>query len=236
MDFYEVLARYYDQIFPLKAAQQGFLKRYFGEHNPSSVLDVGCGTGSVALAVSDWGIRTVGIDLSREMIEIARQRATALNSSAQFFMKNMLELGSFQDDFDSIICLGNTFVHLITTEQLEKALSLFKQKADHLLIQIVNYDRILAQNVSQLPEITTSELTFRRFYNHLPDGLIEFSTELHLLEENETIKAANLLRPLTRPQLTQLLEHAGWESLTWFGSYAGEVWSEDSPATIVKAE
>ena len=41
------------------------------------VLDLACGTGDIAAALAARGARVVGLDLTREMIDLARQRATA---------------------------------------------------------------------------------------------------------------------------------------------------------------
>ncbi|MCE7004252.1 class I SAM-dependent methyltransferase [Kibdelosporangium philippinense] len=41
---------------------------------PSDILDVGCGTGSLTLLMTELGHRVTGVDLSPKMIEIARQK------------------------------------------------------------------------------------------------------------------------------------------------------------------
>ena len=55
----------------------------------SRVLDVGCGTGATTLAISralgSRG-RSVGIDISRPMIELARRRAARENAGAEFIV------------------------------------------------------------------------------------------------------------------------------------------------------
>src|SRR5688572_5230386 len=55
------------------------------------VLDVGCGFGSTALAVSARGADVHGVDLSPPMIERARQRAGAANATATFAVADAQE-------------------------------------------------------------------------------------------------------------------------------------------------
>lgn len=50
----------------------------FCERVPARVLDVGCGTGFLARLYADLGHRVTGIDLSPEMIEIARQKGASV--------------------------------------------------------------------------------------------------------------------------------------------------------------
>lgn len=45
---------------------------------PASVLDVGCGTGRVAIELARHGIEVVGVDLDDDMLAVARRKAPAL--------------------------------------------------------------------------------------------------------------------------------------------------------------
>jgi len=74
-------------------------------HPRASVLDVGCGPGRVAEAVLDAGAATyVGIDLSAQMLALARERLERFNSVE-------LHEGDFRDrdlrqTFDVVLALG----------------------------------------------------------------------------------------------------------------------------------
>ncbi len=234
MDFYQVLSRYYDDIFPLKEQQRDFLRRLIEREGIKSVLDVGCGTGPVCLELSDWGLDSVGIDLSQEMVEIANGKAEARGSHARFIQADMLDLSGVKGRFDGVLCLGNTLAHLSTEGLVEQALEQFAAKGKNLLIQVVNYDRILAKKIAELPEIRTPDLKFRRYYKHLPNGLIEFSMQVE--KGPDKASGVNILAPLTKERLEQAFSSTGWEAAGWWGSFGGEVWSPDSPATIVAAK
>ncbi len=236
MKFYQVLSQYYDQIFPIKQPQRNFLHNFLQTNGLSSVLDVGCGTGTYALELAQSGIRAVGIDLSREMIEIAVSRARESASDAKFVVADMLDLSALPQGFDLVLCMGNTLAHLRGERDIHQALRQFSQQGRYLIIQVVNYDRILQRKVTGLPEIRTENLSFRRSYRHLEDGYIDFSMEINLLAEGTTLSAVNRLFPVTRARLATALAAAGWVTAGWYGSFAGEPWTEDSPATVVTAK
>ncbi|HYO97092.1 MAG TPA: class I SAM-dependent methyltransferase [Polyangiaceae bacterium] len=62
---------------------------------PSAVvLDVGCGTGSLALRLAPSGAHVHGLDVSSEMIRIARAKATAATVTNVTF-----HVGAFDDSF-----------------------------------------------------------------------------------------------------------------------------------------
>ncbi len=60
----------------------------------STVLDVGCGTGSLALRLAPHGAEVHGLDLSSEMIRIARGKAADAGVSNVTF-----HVGPFDDSF-----------------------------------------------------------------------------------------------------------------------------------------
>ncbi|MGB8224754.1 MAG: corrinoid protein-associated methyltransferase CpaM [Polyangiales bacterium] len=103
------------------------------------VLDLGCGTGGVALACAARGAHVVAIDSNAEMLEIARRKATRVDRGADV---EWLELGiaEVQDRFgeaafDSIVsCL--VFSELSADEQ-SYALDIARSRlvpAGHLVI------------------------------------------------------------------------------------------------------
>ncbi len=256
MDFYKALSKYYDEIFPLKEQQKKFLQTYFNTYGQHSILDVGCGTGSYVLEIASWGIEADGVDLSQDMIDIAKQKTREKASTARFYEGDMQDLNtSVEASYEGILCLGNTLAHLPSELALSKVLDDFRQKARYLLIQIVNYDRIIAQKVRELPEIKTPNLVFYRYYTYLTNGMIEFTTKIDLSmnrptdptdpmmktkdeqnqQEKSVLTSVNTLFPLLKNELEKSLLLEGWEPVHWWGSYAGEDWQEDSPATIVAA-
>jgi len=88
---------YADKVKDLHPAEEG---RYFVSNLGGSkrVLDLGCGSGRDARVFSDAGCQVVGIDLSTELIEIARR-----NSSRSAFLNlDMLNLPFREGFFDGI--------------------------------------------------------------------------------------------------------------------------------------
>jgi SAM-dependent methyltransferase len=68
------------------------------------LLDVGCGPGRHALALARRGIDVVGIERSRDFLQLARRAAVAEHLSATFVELDVREL-SYGGEFDAVICL-----------------------------------------------------------------------------------------------------------------------------------
>ena len=71
---------------------------------PSDVLDIGTGTGFVALIASNLGHRVTGVDLSTSMLAEARSQAKSRGSSAQFLEGDAVTPPVAERSADSIIC------------------------------------------------------------------------------------------------------------------------------------
>jgi SAM-dependent methyltransferase len=78
------------------------------EHVPhgSTVLDIGCNTGSTSLFLAEHGYRVLGIDLNCAAIEAARIRAqeSTATESLEFRVADVLE-EPFSDSFDVVMLI-----------------------------------------------------------------------------------------------------------------------------------
>lgn len=70
---------------------------------PQRVLDAGCGTGFLALLLAELGHSVTGIDLSPQMIELARQKAARANLQVNFRVENAAALTDPDGTYDLIV-------------------------------------------------------------------------------------------------------------------------------------
>jgi RimJ/RimL family protein N-acetyltransferase/protein-L-isoaspartate O-methyltransferase len=102
-----------------------FYRRLAGETG-GPILDVGCGTGRVAVALAADGHEVVGIDLSAPMLRQAGQRRAALPDEVagrlSFQQADMATL-ALGRDFALIVAPSRVFQFLLTTEAQRQALA-----------------------------------------------------------------------------------------------------------------
>lgn len=89
----------------------------------SVVLDVGCGTGQHALALAKMCKKVVGIDISPDMVEIAKGKAKLLGiENVEFLCMDFEELdvkeADFYKKFD--VCFANRCPAIVTAEDFRK--------------------------------------------------------------------------------------------------------------------
>lgn len=226
MNFYQLLSRHYDEVFPVSPQDLAFIKsRLEGRRN---ILDVGCGTGNKTELLAGGGRRITGVDLDEDMISQARAKHSP--PGVEYLVGDMAGLGALfpPQSFDALICLGNTLVHLTASGQLEKFFSdaaALLQPGGLLVIQILNYDHLWAGRVSELPLISATGLTFRRYYDWLDAGALTFRCSLEV--DGAGYESAVPLRPLYRRDLEGLTKGA-FTGLEFFGAYDGRPLASDS--------
>lgn len=91
----------------------------------TAVLDLACGTGRIMLPLLQSGIHVVGIDLSQDMLHVARRKIEALpkemQKQAQLIQADMRSF-ELNAKFDYIIIPFRSFMHLSTRNDQKLAL------------------------------------------------------------------------------------------------------------------
>jgi 2-polyprenyl-3-methyl-5-hydroxy-6-metoxy-1,4-benzoquinol methylase len=224
--FYSSISKYYSEIFPYQPAQLQFVKNRVGELAGKQILDIGCATGELAFQLVKEGAKVTGIDLNEDLL--GKAKSNKIHQNLHFQTGNMLELAkNFKPaQFDVVLCFGNTLVHLQTVELIQQMLkgvySVLKPGGSFLL-QILNYDYIVSEQVSELPDIETENIQFIRKYKFEENSpLIRFQTDLILKKEEITISNETLLFGLKSAELTELLKEAGFTKIELYSNFKQE--------------
>jgi len=108
---YDALARYYELEYADYFTDIDFYVQLL-RRTGGPFLDLACGTGRVALALSDEGYEVVGLDLSEVMLGVARKKAAGKVELVQGDMRTF-DLGR---QFPLVAVTLNSFMHLLEVE------------------------------------------------------------------------------------------------------------------------
>ena len=75
-------------------------------YSPTRVLDAGCGTGRVAIELAAHGVDVVGLDVDAGMLDVARQRAPALD----WRLGDLATADIGTQQFDVAVLAGNVLI------------------------------------------------------------------------------------------------------------------------------
>ena len=188
--------------------EYNIMKNLVAHYGCRKVLDAACGTGLHAIALSKLGVEAKGIDLSAKMIQQAKVNAQSMRVNTEFQVLPLKNVHSLVNNlFDSILFLGNSLPHIISTDELFQILNAFAQilkPEGTLIIQLLNYEKILKQKERIVSVKKHGSTLFIRFYDFLEKN-IRFNL-LSIDQESDPIKN-NLFSTLLRPYVAnELLE------------------------------
>ncbi len=124
----------------------------FGVHQ-GLVLELGCGTGNMTNRLAEAGYDMIGLDLSGEMLEEAREKCP---SQVLFLQQDMREMELY-GTVNAIVCVCDGMNYLLETEDLQKVFRkannyleaggvfIFDMKTRHFYRDILG-DRLIGEN------------------------------------------------------------------------------------------
>ena len=241
-NFYTSISKYYDYIFPFNPKQLSFVKEMAEGKKVNDMLDIGCGTGNLALELAKEGYRIYAIDADHQMIASAvdKKRNWDLTQYPAFRELDMEKLARFfeKDQFDLASCFGNTLPHLLAYENIEeflKGVSIVLKKGASFGIQILNYDYILDNHIEELPVKENDNIRFERYYEY-PENteLIDFVTKLTVKSTDEVIESRIQLFPVQKIDISAMLEEAGFEDIKIYSDFDKSEFNNESLPLVIE--
>lgn len=113
VDTYNKIAQEYDKEFGNDYSDTPYVDKFLNYLEGKKVLDIGCGVGNLTKYIMDKGFNVEGIDLSKEMLNIAKQKY----SDIKFYEMNMKEI-TLSKKYDGIM-LAYSLFHLTKKEVIE---------------------------------------------------------------------------------------------------------------------
>jgi len=256
---YAAMAGVYHLLFPAREAQLEFLAALAGAP-PARAVDVACGTGEYVAALLARGYDASGVELDATMLAAGLKRHPELAGAAQggggagalrLLQGDMLDLFDVtRGPYALAYCIGNSLPHLASDVQVAETLSQLwdlTRPAGAVCVQVVNFDRVLAQMQAgagaggqsghagfAMPPMSIARadgaaVEFSRGYTPAGEGRVLFRTQLRIGEERHVGETP--LLTLTRARLEAALPRG--VQAAWYGDYDSRAWSAEAPATIL---
>lgn len=227
--FYDDLAASYSSIFPdwqVSVKRQGkIIGELLGDVS-LTVLDCSCGIGTQAIGLALEGYKVHATDISSKEVEKAKEGATEMGASLTFGVADFRNLDSQVDGkYDVVITFDNSLPHLITDDDLIKALDAMKTKlidGGRLYISIRDYDTLLEEKPkATLPQVTKTadgETVYFQTWDW-DDSSPTYQTNMFILEpqnDNWNVShSSTTYRALRKNELSGLLAKSGYKDINW---------------------
>ncbi len=174
--FYDQLSSIYDSMINFDNAvfkKQKYLNLLLDQRT-GSAADLGCGSGADSVALTNLGFSVAAFEPSSEMIKQAKNNFVSRNVNVEIYQNKIADINKLlHNSFDVVISLGNAFANINCNEiedSVKKTFDLLKDEGK-VIIQLLNYDKVLKRK-ERIVNITTSgKQLFIRFYDFADDKL-----------------------------------------------------------------
>jgi SAM-dependent methyltransferase len=245
-DPFAVIADYYD--LDLGGFQEDVpLYDNLARRTEMPVLELGTGTGRVAIPLAKNGHTVVGIDSSEAMLTVARRNAGRRRNNLQFILAEMTAF-SFDASFGLVFCALGGFLHL---DSQAKQIQTLERVRDHLAAsglftldlpnpEAVEWEPGCRELILEWTRERQDGTMVSKFVSTQADRARQVQRITHIYEEwhnagSRRRQALFELRHVHRFEMELLLRHTGWKIEGVYGSYDLEPYDSDSPRMIFVA-
>lgn len=246
IEFYDRLAESFDVMtdWPARLAyEMPFLEATLKRLNAQAVLDCACGTGWHAIELVQRGYQVKAGDASNAMVARARENAARQKVDVPFAVARFVDLRqTFTERFDAVLCLGNSFPHVLTDDLARRSLQGMRaclRPGGALVLHNLNYDKRWRDKPRWFPvnsgKVEGRETLVWRFADYGSKS-ITFNTALFTRSQDAqwsvTVQSTEQ-RPYQSSELTALLAGAGFDEVALFGNLKGDAYEAFDSGDLV---
>lgn len=232
-EFYDGWAFEYDLIFSdwwafAQASGAALAERFNAAGVPAGALelDTTCGIGTQGLPLATLGFQVTACDISSKSIERARLEAEQRHLHVECRVLDIRDLSASDlNGFDAVYSYGNSLPHLLTDDDLDRALHGMHQvliPGGLVVIAVRDYAALIAAAPTGTPGVWVDDHRGPRVYGQAWEWSGDrdrLTIHVFLLRQHdgrwETTMRSTTYRTLTRDELSEALRRNGFVDIEW---------------------
>jgi SAM-dependent methyltransferase len=217
---YEAFAYYYDSLMEEQfyIDYHNFIKQHA---TYKTVLELGCGTGEIAIRLAKENALVYATDVSKDMLEVARLKAIEKDVTLLFGRIDMTDF-TVDTTVDLVLCLCDSINYLLDQKSVKQT---FKN-----CYQALHKDGVFIFDVDSMYKMQTILHNYEEendeddFYFHwivtsLGEGKISHQVEIIDKENNEHVKETHIQQTYSVAIYTQLLQAVGFNNIAMYSDF-----------------
>ncbi len=244
MSQYSRIADYYDRLTE-HVGHLTFAKRIDaifskGKSRPDLILDLGCGTATVASILGSFGYDLICCDRSPEMLQVARDKCANLPLLPAFICQDMQELDLFGTVGGVYSCLDsiNYLTDLRGLRRTFSAVALFLESGGFFVFDAKS--PLMFRNMSGTMSLFEDDeifCTWQYGYDNR-SALAQHQIDLFIKQEQGYLRQTehHLQRAYTQTQIAAELDRAGFKLLNVYDGYTTKKAHEGSERLLFVAQ
>ena len=236
--FYDELASDYDNMISFEKAVENKKKllKNFVTAEMKSAADIGCGSGVDSIALASLGLKVTAFDPSVEMLKASKANAEKANVEIDFQNCPADNIpGEFDKKFDLVVSLGNTFANIPVenfVDSLKRCCEILKPNGQ-LLIQVLNYEKILLEKQRIVNITEAADKYFIRFYDFLNEQILFNILIFNKANPSESKLISTKIYPYSSVNFKSELKKAGFSSIQFSSDFQLTPFKNDQSKDLV---
>jgi SAM-dependent methyltransferase len=198
------------------------------------ILDVPCGFGRHSVELARRGFRVTGVDVSEDLLVLARQAAAAKRVAVEFRQGDMRRI-AYRRRFDAVLNLFTSFGYFGEGEDL-KVLRRFRaalRPGGWLVIDVINRDWLMRNFRPRMRSRTSTHSVVQETAFDFSTAVV--TTRWTARRGSRIWRGTTRLRVYAGHELLRLAQQAGFRSARLFGNLQDKPPSFDSQRQILRA-
>ena len=245
MSSYDALAASYDGLMEDASYRRraAWLVKLFGKSTipVESVLDLACGTGTIACLLAEQGYRVVATDGSEEMLIRAAAKAAVLEEAAPLFLLQPMPRLRLTEQVDAVVSTIDSLNYLTRRQDVQETFRrVFRwlKPGGQFIFDVNTFYKLRRMDGQMyMDETEDSYCVWRTFFSE-KTRICTYQVDLFRRLEDDTWEREfeeHRERAWTEEELRQFLEEAGFSRVFVTGDMTARAPREDDDRVIFRA-
>ncbi|KAB3535406.1 class I SAM-dependent methyltransferase [Alkaliphilus pronyensis] len=193
--------------------------------NPKEVLELACGTGNITIPMAERGYRITALDISQDMLTVAKEKAIESNVHITFIQQNMINFCT-QHSYEAVICVCDGINYVTNNKQLKSVFANTYKALDEngvFIFDISSYYKLSSIIANNTFGESLGDLVYlwQNFYN---DEAALLEMELTFFQEDKEglyrrFEEYHKQKAHRADEIVNLLELVGYTDIKVFGDF-----------------
>jgi len=235
----DYLELYSDKVSEKKTQEETkLLEEILNKNKVIKVLDLACGQGRHSIALSKEGFNVTGLDYSKDLINIARQKAKREDLNTNFVEGDMLALPFLNQEFDAVINIFTAFGYFSEKKDDEKVISeVFRvlKPGGIFILDLPNPNNFFKNFKSSQRETSLNGFEIKTMSDFNP-ATKRWDVKIKRRKEDQFSEKSYGVRIYDKQEITAMLKNLGLLVKQIYGSFNGEIYASESKRMIILTE
>ncbi|MCM1321325.1 MAG: methyltransferase domain-containing protein [Bacteroides sp.] len=240
MEYINNIIEYFDELYPVLPEQRRFYNTLASAYPmPVKFLRIGCRTGALEHQLAQDGHDVTGIEMSKELLDVASRRRRLPNMAVRFFQMATLDMTRFlgKKFYNVISCLDDALIFIHDSTLLRKFFydcAQLLSENGKIILQLQNYS-LYDFGSSDTVHLPDKESVRIKLFSHIrcADGNYLLNQELETSRKKRLpVICDEIVLPFSVQEIEAAARGAGFSSFSCFENYAKKPFAPESRTVV----